>query len=82
MNLERIFFLIENCLPQASRITFDASTPSESAVAPKSLRSKINDPNKRDLYTCGVWVESVSPVADLCSANQLVYQTVQSGTAE
>ena len=43
---------------------------------------KINDPNKRDLYTCGVWVESVSPVADLCPAKQLVYQTVQSGTAE
>ena len=30
----------------------------------------------------GVWVESVDPVADLCPTNQLLYQTVQSGTAE
>ena len=31
---------------------------------------------------CGVWVGSVDPIADLCLTNQLVYQTVQSGTAE
>ena len=32
--------LIENCLLQASRIKCDASTPSESAVDPKSLQSR------------------------------------------
>ena len=30
---------------------------------------KVSDPSKRDLYTCGVWVESVDHVADLCPAN-------------
>ena len=36
---------------------------------------KISDPDKRDLYTCGVWFESVDSVADLCPTNQLLYQT-------
>ena len=35
-----------------------------------------------DLYTCGVWVESVDPVADLYPTNQFLYQNVQSGTVE
>ena len=47
----------------------------------KNKRS-CNDPNKRDLYTCCVWAESVNPVADLRPTNQLLYQTVQSDTAE
>ena len=59
-----------------------STQPSHGLDATYNHSVKINDPNKRDLYTSGVWVESVSPVADLCPANQLVYQTVQSGTAE
>ena len=35
-----------------------------------------------DLYTCGIWVESVDPMTDLCPTNQFLYQTVRSGTAE
>ena len=34
--IRKAYFFIENCLPRPSRIKFDASTPSESAVAPKS----------------------------------------------
>ena len=37
--IQNAHFLIENCLLQASRIKFDTSTPSESAVDPKSLQS-------------------------------------------
>ena len=33
--IQNTYFLIENSLPQAFQIKFDASTPSESAVAPK-----------------------------------------------
>ena len=33
------------------------------------------------LYTCGVWIESVYPVADLCLTNQVLYGTVLSRTA-
>ena len=38
---------------------------------------------RRDLYTGGVWVEtvvSVDLVADTCPTNQLLYQTVHSGS--
>ena len=31
-----------------------------------------------DLYSCGVWVESGDPVANLCPTNQFLYRTVQS----
>ena len=34
--IQNIYFLIENCLPQAFRIKFDSNTPSESVVARKS----------------------------------------------
>ena len=54
----------------------------QSGTAEWPLNSGYKEVTKRDLYTCGVWVESVSPVADLCPANQLMYQTVQYGTAE
>ena len=82
----RVSFLSSMKTPQNIYfyIWIPASKPSRHmGSAPRKIYSvKINDPNKRDLYTCGVSVESVSPVADLCPANQLVYQTVQSGTAE
>jgi len=39
-SIQNAYFLIENCLPRPSRIKFDAITPSESAVAPKSLQSR------------------------------------------
>ena len=34
--IQNAYFLNENCLSWASRIKFDARTPSESGVAPKS----------------------------------------------
>ena len=30
------------------------------------------------LYTCGVWIESVDPAADLCLTNQVLYRTILS----
>ena len=38
--IQNAYFLIENCLPRPSQIKFDASTPSESVVVPKSLQSR------------------------------------------
>ena len=34
------------------------------------------------LYTCGVWIESVDPVADLRLTNQVLYGTILPSTAE
>ena len=34
------------------------------------------------LYTCGVWIESVDPVADFCLSNQVLFGTILSSTAE
>ena len=34
------------------------------------------------LYTCGVWIESVDPVADLCLTNQNSVGNILSSTAE
>ena len=34
------------------------------------------------LYTCGVWIESVDPIADLCLTNQILYGNILSSTAE
>lgn len=39
--IQNAYFLIENCLPQASRIMFDARTLSESAV-PRNVVLKSN----------------------------------------
>ena len=55
--------------------------PSHGLYATQDYSVKISDPNKRDLYMCGVWVESVDPVADLSDKSTSV-PTVQSGTAE
>ena len=45
---------------------FQSTQPSHGLYATYDYSVKMSDPNKRDLYTCGVWVEFVDPVADLC----------------
>ena len=78
-------FLSENAARLKRRKTFTFGSLPVNPVVTRALRHvrllKISNPNKRDLYTCGVWVKSGNPVADLCPTNQLLYQTVQSGTA-
>ena len=61
---------------------YQSTQPSHGLNATQDYSVKISDPMKRVLCTCGVWVGSLEPVADLCPTNQLLYQTVQSGTTE
>ena len=80
----KLFVLTENAAKHLlSHLDPCQSTqPSHGLNARQDYSVQISDPIKCVLYMCGVWVESVDPVADLCPTNQLLYQTVQSGTAE
>ena len=64
----KLFVLNENTAKhlQLHLDPYQSTQPSYVLYATQDYSVKISDPNKRDLYTCGVWVESVDPVADLC----------------